>query len=151
MGNVKAGLASLNVATSTDDGNTAVNNAERGIQILGGDTGKARNCLSLQNDVSGAIGSGSGLFVGGTHVGFASTTNAIYGNGAGGTQVVGTGAAATVTADPRLTSDYKPTATSPLLAAGTHLGYRRDIEGKQRQNPPCIGAYDAATLRTPPV
>jgi len=51
--------------------------------------------------------------------------------------------------DPLLTADYKPTATSPLLAAGTHLGYRRDIDGKQRRNPPCIGAYDAAPMRTP--
>ena len=57
--------------------------------------------------------------------------------------------ASDITADPLLTSDYKPTATSPLLAAGTHLGYRRDIDGKQRQNPPCIGAYDAAPMRAP--
>jgi len=57
--------------------------------------------------------------------------------------------AASSEGDPLLTSDYKPTATSPLVAAGTHLGYRRDIEGKQRQNPPCIGAYDAAPMRAP--
>jgi len=54
-----------------------------------------------------------------------------------------------VTTDPLLTADYKPTQSSPLVAAGTHLGYRRDIEGKQRQNPPCIGAYDAAPMRAP--
>lgn len=48
---------------------------------------------------------------------------------------------------PLLTADYKPTASSPLLGAGTHLGYTRDIDRKQRQNPPAIGAYDAATLR----
>jgi len=54
-----------------------------------------------------------------------------------------------VTTDPLVTSDYKPTQSSPLVAAGTHLGYRRDIEGKQRQNPPCIGAYDAAPMRAP--
>ncbi len=54
-----------------------------------------------------------------------------------------------VTADPLLTSDYKPTSASPLLGAGTHLGYTRDIERKQRPNPPAIGAYDLATMRTP--
>lgn len=57
--------------------------------------------------------------------------------------VTATGA---VSGDPLLT-DYKPTASSPLLGAGTHLGYTRDIERKQRPNPPSIGAYDAATLR----
>jgi hypothetical protein len=57
--------------------------------------------------------------------------------------------ATAITADPLLTSDYKPTASSPLLGAGTHLGYTRDIDRKQRPNPPSIGAYDAATLRTP--
>jgi hypothetical protein len=49
--------------------------------------------------------------------------------------------------DPQLTANYRPKSTSPLLGAGTHLGYRRDIEGKQRPNPPSIGAYDVATLK----
>lgn len=52
-----------------------------------------------------------------------------------------------ITADPLLTSDYKPKPGSPLLGAGTHLGYTRDINRKQRPNPPAIGAYDVATLR----
>jgi hypothetical protein len=56
-------------------------------------------------------------------------------------------AADNTTADPLLTSTYRPKALSPLLGAGTHLGYTRDIEGKQRPNPPSIGAYDTATLR----
>ena len=51
------------------------------------------------------------------------------------------------TADPLLTSDYRPKPTSPLLGAGTHLGYTRDIDRKQRPNPPSIGAFDVATLR----
>ena len=62
-------------------------------------------------------------------------------------QALGTGS---ITADPLLSSDYRPKPSSPLLAAGTHLGYGykyRDANGKQRQNPPAIGAYDAATLR----
>jgi len=55
----------------------------------------------------------------------------------------------TVTADPLLTDSYKPRPGSPLLGAGTHLGYTRDIDRKQRPNPPAIGAYDVATMRTP--
>ncbi len=54
-----------------------------------------------------------------------------------------------VTSDPLLTDTYKPRQGSPLLGGGTHLGYTRDIERKQRPNPPSIGAYDYATLRTP--
>lgn len=54
-----------------------------------------------------------------------------------------------VTSDPLLTSDYKPMPGSPLLGAGTHLGYTRDINRKQRPNPPAIGAFDVATMRTP--
>lgn len=55
--------------------------------------------------------------------------------------------AASFTSDPLLTADYKPTPASPLLGAGTHLGYTRDAIGKQRPNPPAIGAYDVATMR----
>jgi hypothetical protein len=58
--------------------------------------------------------------------------------------------AGVVTADPLLSPDYRPTPGSPLHGAGTHLGYGykyRDIDGKQRPNPPAIGAYDVATLR----
>lgn len=51
-----------------------------------------------------------------------------------------------ITADPLLTSNYRPTVSSPLIGAGTHLGYTRDLDKKQRQNPPCIGAFDLATL-----
>lgn len=51
-------------------------------------------------------------------------------------------------ADPLLTSTYRPKAGSPLLQAGTFISYaQRDIEGKQRPNPPSIGAYDVATMR----
>lgn len=52
-----------------------------------------------------------------------------------------------VTADPFLTDDYRPKSGSPLLQAGVHLGYTRDINGKQRPNPPSIGAYDVATMK----
>ena len=77
--------------------------------------------------------------------------NAYFGNGTNFESISGGGAidANKVTADPLLTADYKPTPLSPLLGAGTHLGYTRDIERKQRSNPPSIGAYDYATLRTP--
>lgn len=49
--------------------------------------------------------------------------------------------------DPMIGPDGRPLAGSPLLGAGTELGLARDLEGKQRPNPPSIGAYDAATLR----
>lgn len=71
------------------------------------------------------------------------SNNALYGN-----EVIGSYTSSNdVTANPLLTADYKLTQTSPLIGAGTHLGYTRDIEGKQRPNPPAIGAFDAATLR----
>jgi len=55
----------------------------------------------------------------------------------------------TAISDSGITASYRPRAGSPLLGAGTHLGYTRDIERKQRPNPPSIGAFDVATLRTP--
>lgn len=48
--------------------------------------------------------------------------------------------------DPILTSAYRPVASSPLLRAGSHVGYVRDIERRQRPNPPSIGAYDGAVF-----
>lgn len=59
--------------------------------------------------------------------------------------------ASAVTSDPKLGSDYRPLPGSPLTGAGAHLGYgslQRDADGKQRQNPPTIGAYDVASIRT---
>lgn len=52
-----------------------------------------------------------------------------------------------ITADPQLADNYAPKATSPLISAGQHLGYMRDINGRQRPNPPSIGAHDGAPLR----
>lgn len=52
-------------------------------------------------------------------------------------------------ADPQLTATYRKKPNSPLLQAGTFISYaRRDIDGKQRPNPPSIGADDVATMRT---
>lgn len=51
-----------------------------------------------------------------------------------------------VTDDPLLTDSYRPRSGSPLIGAGTHLGYVRDLDGKQRPNPPSIGAYDLAKV-----
>jgi len=66
-----------------------------------------------------------------------------------GTNLSGVTGGDDITADPLLTSSYRPRAGSPLIGTGTHLGYTRDIDRKQRPNPPSIGAYDTATLRTP--
>lgn len=50
-------------------------------------------------------------------------------------------------ADPAIDDEGRPRTESPLLFAGEHTGYVRDLLGVQRSNPPCIGAYDVATLR----
>ena len=52
-----------------------------------------------------------------------------------------------VTTDPLLSTNYKPRVGSPLIEGGDHLGYFRDIENTQRQNPPTIGAYEYPTVR----
>jgi hypothetical protein len=46
--------------------------------------------------------------------------------------------------DPQLTTGGKPLPTSPLIGAGVHYGYRRDLDKVQRPKPPAIGAYDVA-------
>lgn len=145
-GNYKHGFHSLLIATPKDYSNTSSSNGLRGFQYDGGTSGEAKNCVATGNATRGTATTGTGFNVSAEHSGFASAANAVYGNG-GSTQVAGTGAAASVTADPLLPYDYKPMPGSPLLGAGTHLGYTRDIERKQRPNPPSIGAYDVATLR----
>ena len=70
----------------------------------------------------------------------------------GSTYAGGTSAATgDITADPILTSGGRPMVGSPLLGAGAHINYQRDADGKQRPNPPAIGAYDVATLRQTPM
>ncbi len=59
-------------------------------------------------------------------------------------------AASDLLIDPRLDDNYRPRFDSPLFGAGTHLGYVRDLDGKQRPNPPSIGAYALAYVRTSP-
>jgi hypothetical protein len=49
--------------------------------------------------------------------------------------------------DPKLSPAGGLLTGSPLLGAGTHVGYRRDVRKIQRPNPPSIGAYDVAVLR----
>lgn len=75
--------------------------------------------------------------------GYTENNNAFFSNTSNSNRTLGTGA---VTADPLLADSYQPKVGSPLLGAGTHLGYKRDIQLKQRPNPPSIGAYDVATL-----
>ena len=104
--------------------------------------------MAIGNAVDGTVTTATGFSVA-SHTGFSSATNVVDGN-LGTTQVAGTGAAATEL-DSMLLEDGKLVVGSPLMGAGTHLGYRRDIEGKQRPNPPAIGAYDAATLRRKPM
>lgn len=58
----------------------------------------------------------------------------------------GTSAGSNVTADPLLTTDYRPKVGSPLIGAGTHVSYHRDLVGVQRANPPTIGCYEPVKL-----
>lgn len=81
----------------------------------------------------------SGNFAGG----YTGQNNALWQNVANGASYSSTG---DVTADPRLSSDYRPMSGSPLLTGGFDLGYLRDIE--QRQARRYIGAYGAAPYRT---
>lgn len=52
----------------------------------------------------------------------------------------------TIAAASSVTAEFRPKPGSSLLGTGVHMGYLRDVDGKQRQNPPSIGAYDAATM-----
>jgi hypothetical protein len=54
--------------------------------------------------------------------------------------------AVTIT-DPHLSTSYRPLPGSPLIGAGTHLGYTTDLDGKQRFNPPSIGAFEPLRSR----
>ncbi len=49
-------------------------------------------------------------------------------------------------ADPLLSASYRPMAASPMLSAGVHVGYARDGDMRQRQNPPSIGAFEPAFM-----
>jgi hypothetical protein len=60
-------------------------------------------------------------------------------------QALGTGSA---DGDPQLSPTYRPLPGSTLIAAGTHLGYTRDIDGAQRSNPPAIGALEPLPARS---
>ena len=46
------------------------------------------------------------------------------------------------TDDPMLSVTGQPAQGSPLIHAGTHLGYSNDAAGRLRHNPPTIGAYE---------
>jgi hypothetical protein len=52
-----------------------------------------------------------------------------------------------VSTDPQLSSFYYPATNSPLHEAGTFLFYSSDFSGKQRNNPPSIGAYEYVNVR----
>lgn len=145
--NTKQGFKWLNIATPKAYGCTAGNNATRGFQWDGGANGEAKNCVATLNASSGEATTGTGFNVASTHTGFASATNAVWQN-RGSTQVAGTGITASITTDPKFLSDYSFIAVSSLKDAGTHLGYVRDVQGKQRPNPPAVGAHDVATLRS---
>lgn len=117
--------------------------------------------VRIRNNVG--IGGKLGLYkqtVSGAVTTFTESHNAFYGqtvqaigDGNGTFLSPGSGtspAASDLLSDPRLDDNYRPRFDSPLLGAGTHLGYVRDLDGKQRPRSPSIGAYDLAYLRTAP-
>lgn len=124
--------------TLEDEGCTSAGSAQHGFFYDDPFTGVTlKNSLAYNNGLYGLIAA---------TVGVTATNNATFGNVSGATNnITNTNP---VTADPLLTSNYAPTPSSPLLGAGTHLGYTRDINRKQRPNPPSLGAHDYATLRT---
>ena len=126
--------------TLEDEGCTSSGSAQHGFFYDAPFTGVTlKNSLAYNNGLYGLIAAA---------VGVTATNNATFGNGSGATaSITNTNP---VTANPLLSASYRPTSASPLLGAGTHLGYARDIDKKQRQNPPCIGAYDVATMRVTP-
>jgi hypothetical protein len=55
-----------------------------------------------------------------------------------------------ITVDPGidLTTYIPKSSSSACVGVGTHAGYRRDFAGRQRWNPPSMGAYEAIRART---
>ena len=122
-GNTFAGvvLYGVDLKTDADEANCTVKN-----NIFIADTGSA---VSVRN--GGAAWSGEDW-------------NAVVGFAVASGHTLG--ANDRTTAD-LLSDDYRLMSGSTLIGAGSHISYTRDADGKQRPNPPSIGAYDVATLR----
>lgn len=50
--------------------------------------------------------------------------------------------------DPEIGADYRPLLGSPLLSGGLHIVYTTDLDGRQMNNPPTIGAYEGPVVRS---
>lgn len=132
LGGVYGAIASSSEASN----NTIVNNGTNGVEWAF----SSANCVTSNNVIQGHTNAINGpASTTAANNAIRSNTNAVAG---------GVTASGTVVADPLLTAGHMLTVNSPLLGAGTHLGYRRDRAGRQRPNPPSIGAYDVATLRS---
>lgn len=125
-------------------GNTFANCSLYGIDLLLG--ADEANCTVKNNAFTAA--SGSAVSVRNAGAAWSGEDyNGFFGFAAASGHTLGTH---DVFSNPGLTSDQTLTLSSPLLAAGVHFGYGwryRDADGKQRPNPPSIGAFDTATLR----
>lgn len=55
-----------------------------------------------------------------------------------------------IAGNPKVTAQGAPMPGSPLIGAGVHSGYTRDVNRVQRRRPPTIGAYDVARRITYP-
>lgn len=144
-GNSKFGIGASGRANNIDNNTVAANNTVAGaigyeLHATPAASGTIRNNLIVPNPASAVRGVSA-------DAGSTIANNAVRGF-ATNEFPAGSG---TITAVPMLSADFVPLPGSPLLRAGLHIGYRRDIDRKQRTKPPSIGAYDVANLRRKPM
>lgn len=135
--------------------NTIVNSDSSGLYVC-----KIADTVTMNENV--VVGGARGLYIensgAGTVTNFTETRNRVYNvttawaQGNEPTQVsptitARTPAAGNTEVDVKVDSTGRPRADSPLIGAGVHTAYTRDVDRKQRDKPPTIGAYDRATLR----
>lgn len=144
-GNGKFGISASGRGNNIDNNTVAGNNTAAGalgyeLHSTPAASGTIRNNLIVANPANAVRGVSA-------DAGSTIANNAVRGFATNETPA-GSG---TITAPPMLSADFVPLPGSPLLRAGLHLGYRRDVDSKQRTKPPSIGAYDVSNLRRKPM
>lgn len=131
------------------DGTAVRNNTVIGCEVSGINVLPLGTNTSVKNNV--VTGSATGLFVNTTSTtGYAERNNCVYGcavakaNGTATAQTPTALDATDITADPLLGAYYRPTAASPLIAAGAPLDVfpMLDAAGVQFNRVPTIGAFE---------
>lgn len=125
--------------------NTIAGRWERGVYIASGALPGASTYSGGNNLIDGRGASSAVGFRNDSGVAITSAYDCVVGvASSAGANVTLTGL---LTTGPLLDVNHRPLPGSPLIGAGTHLGYRRDMDGKQRPNPPSIGAFDVARVK----